>query len=285
MTANTQTTYRGLIDDAAQLLYNASDTPRIDAEVLLQHVLQQPLTWLIAYGDSLASAEHIESFYQLLEQRQHGQPIAYLVGHKEFWSLSLKVSPDVLIPRPDTETLVEQALVLLKGCEQPDILDLGTGSGAIALALAKEIPSARVMAIDTEAAALDVARENVISCELNNVQLMQSDWFKQLGSSRFDLITSNPPYIETDDPHLSQGDLRFEPNIALVSEGDGLADLRTITQQAIKYLKPGGHLIVEHGFNQSAQVAQLFRMAGFNNIKQYKDLNNLPRCTAGRASI
>ena len=248
------------------------------------HVVQKPLAWLITHGDSIALSEHLKLFYSLVTQRQQGQPIAYLVGHKEFWSLSLKVTPDVLIPRPDTETLVEQALTLLDGCEQPDILDLGTGSGAIALALAKEIPSAHVIALDASAAALSVARDNAASCKLNNVQFLQSNWFDQLGSTCFDLIASNPPYIETGDPHLSQGDLRFEPKIALVSEGDGLADLRAITQQAIIYLKPGGHLIVEHGFNQSAQVAQLFGMAGLNNIKQHKDLNDLPRCTAGRAS-
>ena len=249
------------------------------------HVVQKPLAWLITQGDSIALSEHLKPFYSLVTQRQQGQPIAYLVGHKEFWSLSLKVTPDVLIPRPDTETLVEQALVLLDGCEQPNILDLGTGSGAIALALAKEIPNAQVVAVDASAAALGVARDNAASCKLDNVQFRKSDWFAQLDSTYFDLIASNPPYIEMGDPHLSQGDLRFEPSIALISEGDGLADLGIITQQAIKYLKLGGHLIVEHGFNQSVQVAQLFKVAGFDAIKQHKDLNGLPRCTAGRVSM
>lgn len=277
--------YRGTVDQAAQILFLSSDTPRIDAEVLMLHVLQKPLAWLIAYGDTIACASHIKLFHTLVEQRQQGQPIAYLVGHKEFWSLSLKVTPDVLIPRPDTETLVEQALILLHQCEQPNILDLGTGSGAIALALAKELPSATVVASDTSAAALAIAQENASSSGISNITFVQSDWFAQVGSQVFNLITSNPPYIETNDPHLSQGDLRFEPSSALVSQGDGLNDLRIIIQQAAHYLSADGHLIVEHGYNQFAQVSALFEDAGFGGIQQHKDLNDLLRCTAGKKTL
>lgn len=282
MTANTTTTYRGLIDDATRLLYNTSDTPRIDAEVLLQHVIQQPLAWLIAYGDSPANAAHIEAFYHLLEKRQHGQPIAYLTGSREFWSLTLKVTPDVLIPRPDTETLVEQALQVSPADKPLAVLDLGTGSGAIALAIAKERPQSTVLATDASVAALAIAEQNAIRNDLGNVTFLQSDWFQQLPAQRFNLIAANPPYVMRDDPHLKQGDLRFEPDLALVGGGDGLDDIRHICQQSGDYLVPGGYLIIEHGFDQTEQVHHCFQQAGFDAIQVFKDLNNLPRCSSGR---
>lgn len=282
MTANSSTTYRGMLDDAAQLLYNSSDTPRIDAEVLMQHVVQQPLAWLIAYADSSASAEHITSFYHLLEQRQQGQPIAYLTGSREFWSLTLKVSADVLIPRPDTETLVEQALEKLPLGKSARVLDLGTGSGAIALAVAKERPRAQVLATDASAPALVIAQENAILNDIGNVEFLESDWFSQIPAQQFHLIASNPPYVMQGDPHLQQGDLRAEPELALVGGGDGLDDIRHICGTAATYLKPGGYLIVEHGFDQASRVRDCFESNGYQDIVLFEDINGLPRCSLGR---
>jgi len=278
--------YRGLIDDAKQALYDTSDTPRIDAEILLQHVINQPLSWLIAFGDRIASTEHTRAYYQLVEKRQQGQPIAYLIGERDFWSLVLSVNEHVLIPRPDTETLVEAALERIDSSNQNlKLLDLGTGSGAIALSLAKEQPTANVVALDQSPDALKVATHNAQHNQINNVQFMQSDWFSALDDrQKFDLIASNPPYIEPNDPHLAQGDLRFEPASALVAQENGLSDLRIIINQAPEYLNANGWLIVEHGYNQADDMKQLFNERGFTNVSTVYDLNQLPRCTLGQYS-
>ena len=274
-------TYQKLIDDATTLLYESSESPRIDAEVLLQHAIEKPLAWLIAYGDTNATNEHLIEFYRLVELRQQGQPIAYITGHKEFWSLDLIVNKAVLIPRPDTEILVEQALERLTPKATQQILDLGTGSGAIALSLAKERPQASVLATDSQTSALEVAKLNAESHHLTNVAFICSDWFTELvADQQFDLIASNPPYIDATDQHLAQGDLRFEPNSALVGSEDGLGDIRVIIEAAPNYLKNGGHLLIEHGYDQAESVKALLVTAGFNNITNYRDLNNLPRCTA-----
>ena len=275
-------TYVRLINNAAQLLYPNSDTPRIDAEVLMQHVTEKPLAWLVSHADSLASTDHMREYHELVAKRYKGQPIAYITGVKEFWSLKLKVTPDVLIPRPDTETLVEQALILLKNKKFPKELDLGTGSGAIALAIAKERPDARVLAVDSSAAALDIARENAASVGVRNVRFQQSNWLHDIDIHNFALIASNPPYVEANDPHLSQGDLRFEPSQALIGGGDGLDDLRRITMGSLNYLKPGGTLLVEHGFNQADAVRELFQTAAYQKIEHFRDLHGLTRCTLGR---
>jgi len=278
--------YRGLIDDAKQALYDTSDTPRIDAEILLQHVINQPLSWLIAFGDRIASTEHTRAYYQLVEKRQQGQPIAYLIGERDFWSLVLSVNEHVLIPRPDTETLVEAALERIDSSNQNlKLLDLGTGSGAIALSLAKEQPTANVVALDQSPDALKVATHNAQHNQINNVQFMQSDWFSALDDrQKFDLIASNPPYIEPNDPHLAQGDLRFEPASALVAQENGLSDLRIIINQAPEYLNANGWLIVEHSYNQADDMKQLFNERGFTNVSTVYDLNQLPRCTLGQYS-
>ena len=274
-------TYQKLIDDATTLLYESSETPRIDAEVLLQHAIEKPLAWLIAYGDSTATNEHLIEFYRLVELRQQGHPIAYIIGHKEFWSLDLIVNESVLIPRPDTEILVEQALERLIPNTTQQIIDLGTGSGAIALSLAKERPQSSVLATDSQTSALEVAKLNAESHRLTNVSFICSDWFTELvADQQFDLIASNPPYIESTDQHLTQGDLRFEPNSALVGSDDGLGDIRAIIEAAPNYLTNGGHLLIEHGYDQAESVKALLAAAGFNNITNYRDLNNLPRCTA-----
>lgn len=275
--------YRGLLDDATSILYDTTETPRIDAEVLMQHVIDQPLAWLIAHGDTVATAEHNQAFYTLVNQRHAGQPIAYLIGRKDFWSLSLKVDHNVLIPRADTETLVEHALARLATGSALDVLDLGTGSGAIALSIAKERPIAKVLAVDSQNGALAIARENAVINNIDNALFLHSDWYSALPDDlRFDLIAANPPYVEITDPHLDKGDLRFEPVTALVALNHGLSDLKTIVQTAPSYLKAGGSLIVEHGYNQAEDVASFFKENGFRSIECFKDINDLPRCTAGR---
>jgi len=282
--STTSSTYQSLVDDGTQALYETSDTPRIDSEILIQHVIQQPLSWLIAFGEKNASAEHIKVFYDLVAQRQKGQPIAYLIGERDFWSLTLSVNEHVLIPRPDTETLVEAALdCLTQLSSNLNILDLGTGSGAIALSLAKECSHANVVAVDFSTNALEVARVNGSRNNINNVRFIQSDWFNSLDlDTKFDLIASNPPYIDEQDPHLDQGDLRFEPSSALIAPQNGLADLKNIIKNAPNYLNNNGWLILEHGYNQAEAVELLFKQYGFTSIHLHHDLNGLDRCTKGQ---
>lgn len=287
MNKTNPSSYRALLDDGKQALYDASETPRIDAELLMQYAIDRPLSWLIAFGDRIADTAHATRYYQLISQRQQGQPIAYLTGERDFWSLTLNVNENVLIPRPDTETLVEAALACISLLDNPEpplsFLDLGTGSGAIALSLAKEKPKAAVTAIDASAKALDVAQQNAVRNNINNVDFIESSWYEALTPlQQFDLIASNPPYIAPNDPHLTQGDLRFEPSSALVADQRGLADLQTIIKGAPRFLKQGAWLIVEHGYDQAEPVNTLFIEAKFAQITLYKDLNQLPRCTLGR---
>ena len=278
-------TYKGLVDDATKQIYSQSDTPRIDAEVLIQHVTGQSMAWLIAYGDTPASAEHIKSFYELVRRRGHGEPVAYIIGVRDFWTLTLKVDENVLIPRPDTEALVDSALESLARDQSLDVLDLGTGSGAIALSIAKERSMAKVIATDLHDGALNVAKANAVDNDINNVEFRQGGWFEPIdGKEQFDLIASNPPYVEPGDAHLSQGDLRFEPITALVAGNQGLADLHNIIENAPRFLKDGATLIVEHGYNQAEQVAEAFSKNGFQHIELVKDINDLPRCTRGQWS-
>jgi len=275
--------YRALLDDATKHLFDGSDTPRIDAEVLMQHVIQKPLAWLIAYGDTTPTADHIKDFYALVAARQNGQPIAYLTGSRDFWTLKLKVNEHVLIPRPDTETLVEEALARLPKAHNLEILDLGTGSGAIALSIAKERPQSKVLAVDLHENALEVAAMNAELNKVTNVDFLVSHWFNEIDTEKcFDLIVSNPPYVESGDPHLAQGDLRFEPDSALIADEQGLADLRMIIKTAPSFLASNGWLIVEHGFNQANEIATLFTNNGFTKIELFEDINELPRCTAGQ---
>ncbi|MFT6033187.1 MAG: release factor glutamine methyltransferase [Arenicella sp.] len=275
--------YQALINDATQQLYDSTETPRIDSEVLMQHVLQKDIAWLIGYGDTTASAEHTKAFYELVIKRHVGQPIAYLVGFRDFWTLNLLVNENVLIPRSDTETLVEKALERLPKDQVIEVLDLGTGSGAIALSIAKERPLASVIAVEYHAGALQLAEHNAQRNNIENVEFRLSDWFAAVRQSeRFDLIASNPPYVEPGDAHLQQGDLRFEPITALTALDNGLADIRKIIESASSHLKDNGWLVIEHGFNQASQVAELFQQNGFSQIKLCKDINELPRCTLGQ---
>jgi len=251
---------------------------RLDAELLLAHVLDVPRPAIIARDDRVLTPEELGDFERLLARRVAGEPLAYLTGEKEFWSLALKVTPDVLVPRPETELLVEWALELLPARESVRVLDLGTGSGAIALALARERPAARVVATDVSGAALAVARSNADRHGITNVTFMEGSWFA--ASPAADLIVSNPPYVAERDPHLD--DLRFEPRLALTS-GDGLDAIRAIVQGAAHHLNPRGWLVLEHGAAQGAAVRELLARAGFAAVETRRDLAGLERVTGGRS--
>ena len=228
-----------------------------DAALLLAHVLQRPRAWLHAHGDEVPDAAALQRFGQLLERRLAGEPVAYLTGRRGFWRFDLQVSPDTLVPRPETELLVELALERLPREGAPMVADLGTGSGAIALALAHERPGALVVATDASAAALAVARANAGELGLGNLEFREGEWFAPLAGERFDLVASNPPYIAEGDPHLGEGDLRFEPAAALSSGRDGLDDIRRIVAGASAHLAPGGWLLLEHGHVPEAGGASL----------------------------
>lgn len=264
----------------------ASGLDALDAQVLLAHVTGRDRAWLAARADELLAEEFEAPFAALVARRQAGEPIAYLTGTREFWGLPLLVSPAVLIPRPETETLVEIALERLPADRALRILDLGTGSGAVALALARERPAASVVATDDSEAALAIARENARRLSVANVKFVQSDWYDGLAAiasaTRFDLIVSNPPYVAAGDPHLAQGDLRFEPPAALSPGGEGLQAIRRIIAGASAWLVPGGSLAFEHGYDQAAQVRELLATAGWQDIEVRRDLASIERVSVAR---
>jgi len=271
----------------AQRLLNAAltlpgDTPRLDAEILLAHALAKSRAWLYAHGDDQLDVDVQRSFSGLLELRRQGQPIAYLTGRREFWSLTLSVNADTLIPRPETELLVELALQRIRPEAPSRVLDLGTGSGAIALAIARERAQAQVQAVDANARTLAMAEKNSAKLNLHNVSFLRSDWYSALACGRYDVIVSNPPYIAEGDPHLQQGDLRFEPRMALASGVDGLDAIRIIVDQASTHLLPNGWLLVEHGHEQGEAVRALFATAGFSLIETAPDLEGRERVTQGQ---
>ncbi|HVN34749.1 MAG TPA: peptide chain release factor N(5)-glutamine methyltransferase [Casimicrobiaceae bacterium] len=259
----------------------------LDAQVLLAHALSKERAWLVAHGDAPLTREQEAAFFALAKRRREGAPVAYLVGVREFWGLPLGVTPAVLIPRPDTEALVELALSRIPVDRETRVIDLGTGSGAIALALAHERPRAGVLAVDASSEALAVARDNARRLGIANVEFAQADWYSGLPDSwrevEFDLIVSNPPYVAMHDPHLREGDVRFEPTAALVSGVDGLTAIRQIAAGARAHLAPGGTLAVEHGYDQSERVCRLFAEAGFGEIVTARDLAGIPRVVAGRS--
>lgn len=256
----------------------------VDAQALLAHVLGRDRAWLAAHAADALPREAADAFFALAKRRRDGEPVAYLTGAREFWGLPLAVSPAVLIPRPETETLVELALARLTADRDVAVLDLGTGSGAIALALAHERPRARVVAADASDAALAVARGNARRLGLPNVEFLKTNWYDGVPATRFDLIAANPPYVDGDDAHLAEGDLRFEPRAALVPAGDGLAALRTIVAGASSRLVSGGTLAVEHGYDQQDAVRALFVAARFTDVVSARDLAGIPRVAAGRAA-
>ena len=257
-----------------------SDDARLDSQVLLAYALNVSRTWLFTWPDKALDGATLTAFNALIEERKSGTPIAYITGYRDFWSLRLKVTPDTLIPRADTELLVETALTL-KNVEKPcDVIDLGTGTGAIALSLANECPSWRITATDINPKTLAVAKENATRLELA-VSFKESAWFDAI-NDRYDLVISNPPYIESDDPHLQQGDLRFEPADALSSGKDGLDDIRRLVQQALKHLKKDGYLLLEHGYQQAEAVHSLMEKAGYIDIETHQDIEGRDRVTLGK---
>ncbi len=257
-----------------------SDSPRLDVELLLAHALGRTRTWLYTWPENEVAHAERTAFEALLERRRSGEPLAYLTGEREFWSLTLHVDDSTLIPRPETETLVSWALELPLP-EGAAVADLGTGSGAIALALAAERPEWRLSAVDRSSAALATARANAARLGLANIQFLESDWFAALQGQRFDAVVANPPYVAAGDPHLQRGDLRFEPRTALVAGEEGLADIRRIAGAAPACLAQGGWLLVEHGAEQGAAVRALLAAAGFSAVATREDLAGLQRVTGG----
>ena len=303
-------TIKTILTYAATLL--KTEEAALEVQLLLQHVLNVNRAWLIAHENDFLQANNHAGFEVLLKRRLNGEPIAYILGYREFYGFKLKVTPDTLIPRADTETLVEAALARIptqspnrpslrakrsnletknsdeiasspsSSQRQTSVLDLGTGTGAIALAMAKHRPQALVTAVDASEKALSVAQENAKTLGIANIHFINSDWFGVLSGQRFDMIVSNPPYIETNDTHLKQGDLRFEPISALASGMDGLDDIREIIDSAALHLNRHGWLLLEHGYNQAETVAKLFMHAGFADISHALDLAGIQRVTLGR---
>ncbi len=277
-----ETVQQALTTAVAQLT-EQPELARLDAELLLAHVLHKPRTWLHTWPEFELDTAQTQQFQQLVARRTKGEPVAHLLGRQDFWSLSLQVTPDTLIPRPETEQLVELALERIPAGATWQIADLGTGTGAIALALAKERPRCKILATDRSAAALAVARDNGRNHGLANVEFCQGHWFEALPADMaFDMIVSNPPYIKETDPHLQQGDVRFEPVTALQAGQSGLDDLQHLIRDALPHLKPGGWLLLEHGYDQADAVTQLLQHAGYQQVNDYPDLAGQPRVTAGR---
>ena len=253
-----------------------------DAELLLLHCLgRDERSWLIAHDHDELPTDIVEAFSSMSKERLKGVPLAYLLGHREFWSLKLKVTRDVLIPRPETELLVEWAAELASHHDLQSMLDLGTGSGAIALAVQHDLPHLSVTASDVSELALRVARENAENLGLP-VEFVESSWFDALAKRRWALIVSNPPYVAADDGHLLEGDLRFEPNTALTDKGDGLSSIREIASNAPDHLEAGGWLLIEHGYDQAADVRSILELNGFSKVSLRHDLAGRPRVTGGR---
>lgn len=270
-----------VLSDARLKLAAISSTPVSDAECLLCHVLQTSRTTLYRAPETALNPKQHHQYQQLLNQRLLGHPIAYLIGQRDFWTLTLQVTPATLIPRPETEQLVELTLQQLGNKPHARILDLGTGSGAIALALAVEKPQWQIIATDYSASAIAVARGNATRLAISNVSFIVSDWFDNLTPQRFDAIIANPPYIADDDPHLTMGDLRFEPSMALVSGADGLEAIRQIIHHSRSYLVANGLLLLEHGFNQSHAIAELLQHNGFQQVQCWQDLQGWDRISGG----
>ena len=273
-------TVAALLRDAGRQLASVSDTEALDARLLLAHVLEKNLTWLQTWPENEVPADQQTAFNALLARRAQGEPVAYLLGTQPFWTLELDVSPHTLIPRPETELLVEKVLELLPANEHCRLIDLGTGTGAIALALASERPHWEITACDFSEGALEVARRNQQRLNLD-VQILQSDWLSAIPAQSFHAVLSNPPYIEEQDAHLAQGDVRFEPRSALVSGADGLQDIRRIADQARGYLLPGGLLMLEHGYQQGQAVRDLLQVFGYVKVETCRDLAGHERITFG----
>lgn len=256
-------------------------TDAVDACVLLCHVVKCDAPYLIAHADALLGADRKRVFDALIVRRVAGEPVAYITGQREFFSLEFKVTRATLIPRPETELLVQLALEDIQPDQPCRVLDLGTGSGCVAISIARHRPLARVMATDVSPDALALARENARALDVHNVEFAAGEWFGAVGDRRFDLIVSNPPYVADGDPHLAHGDVRFEPRAALVAGADGLDAIRVIVAHGASHLAPGGRLIFEHGFDQAASCRELLQAAGFGPISSWKDLAGNERVSGG----
>ena len=268
------------IAKATELLSGTSESPRLDAELLLARALDVPRSYLFAHPDDEMDQDAADRFSEVVERRRRGMPMAYITGEKEFWSMSLIVTPDTLVPRPETETLIDQALMRLPRRVEVRVLDLGTGSGAIALALARERPACHVVATDVSAGAIAVARENARRLLIPNVEFLEGNWLAPINGQQFDLVVSNPPYVASNDAHLDA--LTFEPRGALESGEDGLDAIREISAGAAAVLAADGWLLLEHGSDQADAVADILASDGWQEIKGVNDLAGLPRVTAAK---
>ena len=275
-------TVGSLLNQIARELQQVSPTSRLDAEVLVMHVCSFRRSHLITHQHIAVTDDQRRQLDALMARRQRGEPIAYLTGTREFWSMTLNVSSHTLIPRPETELLVEKALERIPPDTDWTVADLGTGSGAIALALAKERPRCRVIATDISPEALVVARLNANQFCLTNVEFREGDWLTALACDSLDVIVSNPPYVRADDPHLAQGDVRFEPRLALVAGGDGMDAIRHLARHAPQSLTPGGWILFEHGADQADAVGGLLRQHGYRDIVCHRDMGGHDRITECR---
>ncbi|MCL4110006.1 UNVERIFIED_CONTAM: hypothetical protein GTU68_038223 [Idotea baltica] len=278
----TDASIQSLLKTSSKLLENISDSAVLDAELLLAHCINKNRTYLHTWPEKELNSQQLVKFQSLIDKRATDYPVAYLLGKKSFWTLELTVTPDVLIPRPETELLVEIALGKIEDVKNPKILDLGTGSGAIALAIASERKDATIIASDFSEAALEIAKNNAVDLKLNNqVTFIKSDWLENIKEKDFDLILSNPPYIDPEDSHLSST-IRYEPYQALVADNKGMEDIETIISKSHPFLKKGGWLILEHGFDQAKITNQLLTKNKYIEAKRHQDLNNKWRVSIGR---
>ncbi len=274
-----------MITITSALRFAQREVDAVDARALLQHVLKTTRAHLAAHPERVLTSSEQQQFCAGIARRKNGEPVAYIVGEREFFGLGFIVSPAVLIPRPETELLVEQALMRIPEHRRVHVLDLGTGSGAIAITLAKHRPRAQITAIDASKDALKIAAANaqrLLGNQASTVELLQSDWYDSVPDARYDLILANPPYIADDDPHLAQGDLRFEPRQALAAGPHGLSALAHIVQNAAPHLAPGGWLILEHGYDQREACAEFLQIAGFVNVATHRDLAGIARVSVGQ---
>ena len=270
------------LQQASQNLADSSPTARLDAQVLLTHILQCNTAHLLAWPEKKLNEEQITGYQQLIQQRQQGLPVAHLTGLREFWSLNFSVNDSTLIPRPETETLIEFILDKFSNREKIKLLDMGTGTGAIAITIASEKPGWKIFASELSADALKLARDNSNTHQTNNISFVQSNWFHNIKHNDFDIIVSNPPYIANDDPHLLAGDVRFEPQSALSAGATGMDDIEHLCRHAKNHLKKNAWLIIEHGYNQKQLVSDCFAKNGFTQIEQKQDLSGHIRMTAGK---
>ena len=273
------TSIQALLAEGQSILSESSDSPLLDCQLLLCHVLDKSITYLMTWPEQTLSDEQVAQYQALFSRRVNGEPIAYIVGERDFWSLTLKVAPSTLIPRPDTETLVELVLAHFQS-EELKCLDLGTGTGAIALALASEQPSWHIEAVDFNESAVKLAKQNAQLNQLERVNIYQSDWFSNVSAEKsFDVIVSNPPYIDENDEHLGQGDVRFEPLTALVADNNGFADIEHIAAEAKRFLKNNGRVYFEHGYQQGEQVRHILSNMGYSTCHTEQDLAGNDRIT------